>query len=203
MLELSGTLIRKPRAQIKSPNDGVHTAGKDGWIKGCHCMMLKDEPLFHGQVGFVYKLSEDKCVKVFIYVKTGHKREKKYVETVRLRMHKYWKKGISPRPGKISKVYVDFKYKDKHYKKECWGLEMYHCSSTDAWLPYAHGNPYDWNSDDHPDHSAEGFIRFAKKIDKTLSHEDKKILDKVGRSLKLGDTLWDTKTKRWYFCDVG
>ena len=203
MITLKGTLIRKPRAKIKAPDDGCQRNGSDGYLKGAHACYLNGLFIPHGQVGLYYWVKGDTGLKIFIYAKTGRTRKWKYVESVRKRMKRYWKKGICPNPGKIIQVDVDCQYKDKKYHKKAWALEVEHMFWTKGWEQYANGVPYDWSEDEHKDHCPDGFIRFKKKINKTLSHEDKKVLDKIGNSYKMGDVVWCTKKKVWRMVDMG
>lgn len=201
MLKISGKLIRNERAKINAPKDGVHRCGADGMIKGAHSFYINGKFIPHGMVGFYYQLDDDWGLKVFCSPKTGHTRSKDYVRAVRNRMKKYH--NIAPAVSGIEKVEVDLAYKDRHYHKTVYALKVQHCQWTDAWAKYTDGHPYDWSADDHKDHSPEGYKKFKKLIDKTLSHETKKELEKIGDSYKLGDVCWDTKTKRWYLVDLG
>jgi len=201
MLKIKGILLRKERVHVPPPKDGVHRVGADGTIKGAHSFYIKGKFVPHGMVSFYWKLDDERGLKVFCSPKKGHVQKKKYVREVRGRMKKYHK--LCPKVGGITQVEVDLQYKDRHYHKKAWALVEEHCQWTEAWKAYTDGYPYDWDADDHPDHSPKGFLKFKKKVEKTLSHETKKVMRKIGDSYKMGDIVWDTKTKRWYFVDLG
>jgi len=201
MLKITGKLERKPRAKIQAPDDGVHRCGADGFIKGAHNFYLDGKFIPHGMVGFYYQLNNETGLKVFCAPKTGHRRDKSYVRAARNRMKKYSK--FAPNVGGIIRVEVDLTYKDCHYRKRVWALEVEHCPWTEAWKAYTDGNPYDWNADNHKDHSPEGFLRFKKRITKALSKETKKELGKIGDSYKLGDVVWHGDKKIWLMVDWG
>ena len=218
MLTLKGQLIRKPRAKIPAPNDGCQRNGSDGCLKGSHAMYLNDDHVKdffipHGQVSMyihgTLEISETETfqaptgTKVFLSAKHGWHSKKKYVKSVRARMKKYYKKGISPKPHEIIPVKVDLKYKDKHYKKKVWGLIVDHCYFPEDWEDYCNGIPLTWCNGKYKDYSPEGFKKFKKKVDKLLSSEDKKVLRKLGDSYKIGDIVYCTKRQRWFFVDLG
>lgn len=201
MLKIVGKLLRKERVKVDCPVDGVHRAGADNKIKGAHNFYIGDKIVFHGMVGFYWQLDDNWGLKIYCSPKTGYCRNKKYVRQCRNRMKKY--SAIAPRVGPIEKVYVDLTYKEKHYKKWAWAIKVEHMQWTDAWIPYTNGYPYDWDADEHPDHSPAGFIKFKNKVNKTLSQETKKVLDKIGDSYKLGDIIWSRKKKCWKMVDFG
>ena len=208
MIKLQGELIRKPRAKIKAPDDNVHRNGSDGYLKGAHAMYLNGVFIPHGQVSMYvhnwYKIDDNETgVKVFVSAKHGWHSKKKYVKAVRVRMKKYWKKGIAPRPYEIIPVKVDLKYKDKHYKKKVWGLVVDHCHFPEDWEDYCNGIPLTWCDGKYKDYSPQGFKKFKKKVDKALSAEDKKVLRKIGDSYKIGDIVYCAKRQRWFFVDLG
>ena len=186
MLKLQGQLIRKPRAKIPAPDDGCQRNGSNNLLKGAHAMYLNGLLIPHGQVSMylwerprVFIGKPDCGVKVFLSAKHGWHSKKKYVRAVRARMKKYYKKGISPKPHEIIPVKVDLKYKDKHYKKKVWGLVVDHCYFPEDWEDYCNGIPLTWCNGKYKDYSPEGFKKFKKKIDRTLSNEDKKTLKKI------------------------
>jgi len=203
MLELSGTLIRKPRAQIKSPNDGVHRNGANGFLKGAHAMYLNEKFMPHGQVSMYYWESGDTGLKLFVNAKNGRKQKLKYVEAVRDRMKRYYKKGVAPKPGKIIPVKVDFQFKEKMYCKTVWALEVQHLYWTEDFEDYANGMPLVWQDPEVSDYNPEGYKKFKKKLDKILSHETKKVLKKTGDSYKIGDVMYCTKRQEWKMVDWG
>lgn len=201
MLKIKGHLVRNKRVLVEAPKDRVHRCGADGKIKGAHSFYINGKFVPHGMVGFYYQLDDDWGLKVFCSPKSGRTQKKDYVRLTRRRMKKYH--NLAPGVRGIVKVEVNLKYKDKHYNKKAWAIEVQHCQWTEAWKKYTDGYPYDWNADDHPDHSPEGFLKFRKKVDKALSEEDKKTMRKIGDSYKLGDIVWCTKTKRFYMVDWG
>lgn len=223
MLTLKGRLIRKPRAQIVAPLDGVHRNGSDGFLKGAHAMYLAKPlnpkkcfekgnfdmyPEFyflpHGQVSLYYYTTGGKGLKIFVSAKHGWHRTKKYVKAVRRRMRRYHKLGIAPNAYGIQQVEVDFNYKDKvKYHKKVWALEVDHCYYTPDFENYCNGVPLEFDKYDYQDYNPKGFLKFKKKVDKILSSEDKKILRKVGDSYKIGDLVYCVKSKRWQMVDWG
>ncbi|MCP4651208.1 MAG: hypothetical protein GY853_14165 [PVC group bacterium] len=205
MIKLSGHLVRKPRAQIAAPVDGCHRNGSDGFLKGAHAMYLNGKLFMpHGMVSIYYYTSGDKGLKIYVSAKHGWHSKKKYVRAVRNRMKKYHEKGICPKPYKIISVEVDFNYKNKAvYHKKVWGLEVDHCFWPEDFEDYANGYPLTWCEGKYPGYSPEGFKKFKKKLDKILSHEDKKTLRKLGDSYKCGDVMYCTKKLKWEFVDLG
>ena len=205
VLKLKGRLIRKPRAQIKAPDDNVHRNGSDGFLKGAHIMYLDgNQPLPHGQVSLYYYTTGEKGLKIFVSAKHGWHRTKKYVKAVRRRMRRYHKLGIAPNAYGIQQVEVDFNYKDKvKYHKKVWALEVDHCYYTPDFENYCNGIPLEFDKYDYPNYSPKGFLKFKAKVDKILSSEDKKILRKIGDSYKIGDIVYCIKKKKWIFVDLG
>ena len=207
MLEIKGICVRRPRAQIPAPNDGVHRNGSDGFIKGAHCAHLNDDskyPMFHGQVGFYWRTGEDTGLKVYYSIKHGSNAGKKWVASARSRMKKLAELGICPKPGKIVQVKVDLRYKDKvHKKKVVYALEVEHVHYPTTMEVYAHGYPYDFSSYEHPDHTPARYLRTKKKIDKTLRKLKMREIKYVGDSYKIGDVVWCCKKNKWMLVDAG
>lgn len=205
MLKITGKLIRKPRAQIKAPLDGVHRNGSDGFLKGAHAMYINGETFApHGQVSLYYYTGGETGIKIYISAKHGWSSKKSYVESVKKRMKKYHKLGIAPKPFGIVPVEVDLEYKDRaKYRKKVWGLVVRHCFWPEDWENYCNGYPLTWCEGKYPNYNPEGFLKFKNKIDKTLSGEDKKTLKKLGDSYKAGDVMYCKKKKRWFFVDLG
>ena len=206
MLKLKGTLVRKERAKIKAPDDGVHRNGSDGFLKGSHAMYLDGKKFLpHGQVSIYLRnyIHIGIGLKIYVSAKHGWHSKKKYVRSVRKRMKIYHKLGVCPKPHSIIPVQVDLIYKDKHYNKQVWGLEVDHVYWPEDWEDYCNGHPLTWCDGKYPDYSPEGFIKFKKKLDKLLTMEDKKTLRKLGDSYKAGDVMYCTKMKGWRFVDLG
>jgi len=207
MLTIAGKCVRRPRAQIPAPDDGVHRNGTDGFIKGAHCAYLNDDdskPMFHGQVGFYWRTGEDTGLKVYYSIKHGYSASKRWVAGARSRMKKLAEFGICPKPGKIVQVKVDLRYKDKvHKKKVVYALEVEHVHYPPCMEKYAHGYPYDFSSYDHPDHTPAGYLRAKKKIDAAVKKAKMKEVKYIGSSYKVGDVVWCCKRNKWLMVDIG
>ena len=208
MLKIKGKAIRKERAGISAPDDGVHRNGKDGKIKGSHCFFINDELVPHGMVSFYVYRGGEYGTKVYYSIKHGHSAGIKWVRDSRARMKRLANKGLSPMPGKIVKVKVDINYKDKcHKKKEVYGLQVEHVHvPMEIYEPYMHGNVYVFDKLDqkeHPDHNPQGYLKFKRRIKKALSKVGKKAMKYYGDSYKMGDVLYCTKKKKWMIVDTG
>lgn len=64
-LRLKGGVKLIKREKTKPPDDGIHRAGKEGFIKGVHSVMFNDTMVPKGSVGFYYRLEEKEGVKVY------------------------------------------------------------------------------------------------------------------------------------------
>lgn len=205
MLTIKGKAVRKERAKIPAPKDGVHRNGSDGYLKGSHCMYINGVFTPHGQVGFYWRIDEDNGLKVYYSIKHGYSASKKWIAEARSRQKILAKKGICVNPGRILKVYIDIDYKGKvHKKKTVYALETEHIHyPPEEWEKYTNGYPYDFGCYDHPDHSPEGYKRAKKRVDTILRKLKMKKMKYVGDSYKLGDMLFCTKRNKWFLCDVG
>jgi len=188
-----------PRAKVPAPDDGVHCNGSDGLLKGSHSVMLGDKLLPKGRVGLYWKKNEETGIKVFYSLSWAKAQKMKYVKRIKRKWAKLYKLGISPKPEKIISVKIDLEYKGKKHKATAFGIKTEHVDAPEkAWIDYAKGIPYDWNADEHEDHSPEGYTKFVKR--------SKKIMAKKGLSIdgswKLGDVIWSCRRKRFYLVDI-
>jgi hypothetical protein len=96
-------------------------------------------------------------------------------------------------------VDINLLYKNTRHKAKAYGIKTEHIDyPVEAWRGYMYGQPYDWDADDHIDHSPEGyrkFVRKAKRLQKRYECE-------IDGSYKLGDVVWSCKRKRWYLVDI-
>jgi hypothetical protein len=112
--------------------------------------------------------------------------------------------GITPKATKIIKVKLDFVVRGKRRTGTAWGIKMVHVHyPEEAWHTYARGLPYDFeclDREEHPKHSPEGYVAFARKVYKTTKGLGITICggDKIP---KLGDLVYCTHTKRWWCVD--
>jgi hypothetical protein len=193
------------RAKIKPPDDGVHVAGKEGFIKGVHSLWfhLADGPtrlVPKGQTAFYYAGKKpDIGYRVsysFGWLKPISERivKKEYETMLKCRLL-----GISPKPFGMEKVKLNLYYEHENAHISCpaWAIRVQHAHyPREAWQKYAEGYPYDWTADGHPDHSPEGFKRF-------VADAKAKAGKLISTSWKLGDVVWCTKEKRWFLVDPG
>lgn len=203
MIKIQGQLIRKPRAQIPAPNDGVHRNGSDGFLKGAHCVYIDGKIMApHGQVSIYYYTGGDRGLKIYYSAKHGWRQKKKKVFAARNRMRKF--SHLAPKVYDIIQVEVDFNYKDRvKYKGKVWALEVEHCFWPEDWEDYCNGIPLTWCGGKYPNYSPEGYKKFKKKVDKALRPLSKKEKEIIGSSYKIGDITYCTQKQRWFMIDWG
>ena len=215
-MKIQGTVKEMKRVHVKCPDDSVHrVSNKNGWMKGCRSVMLNDTELLpRGMSGLYRRYKEDYGIKVFYSVHNDVCSKRKIVLKQFKRQNKLYKLGVATQPHKIVSVRMDFKYYGKdgkyvrHVKKTALGIKVTHVAyPEEVWEKYAQGYPYDWNGDDHEDHSPEGYLKFCKRLKKVLKKSGIGICGqfpfKEKKNPKLGDIVWDCKDKRFYIVDVG
>lgn len=213
MLKITGKAKRIKRAQIKPPNDGIHRAGKEGFIKGVHSIILNGKLVPKGSVGFYYRLDEDTGVKVYLGLPKKNRKpwltNLKQVQEAYKWMTRLALVGMAPGPHKIVKVSVDITFDGRRAKCEPWALKMDHVHYPPIpWEYYAQGRPYKWDGVDqkeHPLHTPEGYLEFVKEL-KNWQRANKKSFSaasyKKDEVPKLGDVVYCMKKKRWYLVDA-
>jgi len=217
-MKITGTLREMKRVKMAAPQDGVHRVSqKDGkaQMKGCRSMLWNDKTIIpRGMSGAYFRYKEKYGVKIFYSVHNNVCSKMKTVRKQFKKQMKLYKLGVATQPHKIVNVKLDFDYYEKnlkfarHVKKDALGIKVTHIAyPEDAWKKYAQGYPYDWDADDHKDHSPEGYLKFCKHLKKVLLKNKIFICGqwpvKEKKNPKLGDCVWDTNKKRWYVVDVG
>ena len=200
MLKIKAHVKTIARAKIKPPDDGVHVAGRTGFIKGCHSLWFDDKLVPKGQTAF-YWAGITKGIRVSYSFGWFKPLPIATVKRDYSTMKKCYALGVAPKPHGITKVALDLVYehagKKKRIKCNASGILVDHVHyQPEAWQAYAEGQPYDWGADDHPDHRPDGYRAFVKEA-------KWKVKGLIDTSWKLGDVLWCTNKKRFYLVDCG
>lgn len=203
MITISGNVERIDRIKSIPPTDGVHMIGPDGFMKGCHSFMIGDKIVPRGMVGFYWRLKEGKGVKVFYSFKHDYCTGEKTIRKIRHNLQELAKYNICKEPYDLCTVKLDLYYKKKHIKKEAIGLVVRHVNyPEDIWMDYMKGIPYRWaglDAVEHPLHNPKGFLEFVKIKAEVV----KKLGLNIDERDRIGNTLYDTIDKRWWFVDAG
>ena len=209
---IKGRIEEIKRVRLKAPNDSVHrNSDKDGLLKGVHSVKFHrpDGSVLivpKGMVGAYFRYKENKGMKVFIQLPELRVYSKKACMKDYRNRVKLADAGINPKVHKVVTVHMDLKSSGKRKVFKAWAIKMDHVHYPEkAWNDYAAGYPYDFNCLDqteHPNHNPEGYLKFAAKVYKTTKKLGITVCggDKVP---KLGDCVYCTKTKRWWFVDAG
>lgn len=199
MIKIKGEIQRIERAQIIPPADGVHVAGKDGFIKGVHSFIIGNKLVPYGMVGFYWQIDDNVGVKVYYSIKHRAKTPDWKVKRIYRRMKKIWAEtGINPKPIMIDTVKIRLTENGKPIKANALGIVTKHCHyPVEGWVKYAQGQPYDWDCYPHPTHTPQGFLSFQKQA--------LRIARKYGADTrgKLGDILFDSMKQKWMLVDMG
>jgi len=198
MLKIKSQVDYIPRVKLAPPEDGVHRAGKDGSIKGCHSLMFGDRLVPKGQTAFYWRVGENEGLRVSFSFGWFKAIKGKIVQREYEILKKMYKLGISPRPKGMEDVALDLNYTQKSKRIKCFAhaIRVQHVHYPEnAWKEYAEGKPYDWGCVEHKDHNPEGFLKFVK--------DAKPKAKEIDTSWKLGDVLWCNRNKRWYLVDSG
>lgn len=190
------------RVKVRPPNDGVHVAGQDGWLKGSHAVLWDGKLIPKGRVGMYVRNKQNTGVKVYWSLSWRKGQRAAYANRMMRKWLKLYKLGIAVQPHKVVGVKVNVTYRGKRHKGQTVGIKADHVHyPEDAWRNYMYGHPYDWNALDateHPNHCPSGFRKFVKAV--------KSKMEKAGItmdcSFKLGDTVYCTKKKRWFVVDI-
>jgi hypothetical protein len=215
-MEIKGVCREVLREKHLPPKDGVHRASNvDGYLKGARGVMFNDNILLpRGTTGFMYRHKKDKCVKIFYSFHHNRCCSKRTVIKQFKKHSKLYHLGVATKPHNVVKVELNFDYYGKggelvrHVHEYAYGIvQQYVHYPKKAWLDYSFGRPYDWDADDHPDHSPKGYHKFADKLKPILLKNKIYICGdypiKEKEPPKLGDMVWDMNEKRWYIVDVG
>lgn len=109
---------------------------------------------------------------------------------------------VIPKSPKVVKVNLDVEFKGEKIRTWAYGIKTQFIKyPKKAWEKYARGYPYDFSCIDHPDHTPEGYKKFADKVYKACKKTGVVVCG-GDRRPKLGDIVWCTRKKRWYQCDV-
>jgi hypothetical protein len=203
VITISGEVKRIERIKVVPPDDGVHMRGPDGWMKGCHSCYIGDVLVPRGMVGFYWRIKDGKGVKVYYSLKHDHATCRRIIKAIRRNMIRLAGYGVCKKPGDLCRVQLNLKINGKRIKRMAVGLVVQHINYPEQiWLDYMKGNPYDWNGLDrteHPDHNPRGFLEFTAYKTKIV----KKLGLNINERDRIGNSLYDTIDKRWYFVDVG
>lgn len=211
-MKIVGRFETIKRELIACPQDGVHQASdKTGMMKGTHSVWLTTEGgrrilCPKGQTAFYYNYKPGLGVKVFFRVDDQEKlhafRKGAMLQEYHNRTRLY-KAGVAPKPYGIKWVKLNVRLGKDHFVGGAWAIKTQHIQAPQqAWEDYARGIPYDFKSFDHPLHSPEGYKAFCKEVLHALKKTGT-VICKGKPSLKLGDVMFDTLTKRWYLVDAG
>lgn len=209
-LKIEGTVELIQREKIVPPKDGIHRAGKEGFIKGVHSVMLNDTLIPKGSVGFFYPLGKEKGVKVYL----GGFPNKPWASKLKVVQHGFKNMsklnfvGLAPTPHKIIGVKIRYMFKDNVMVKYAYGLKVDRCHyPPHTWKWYAKGLPYRFDTlrcKDHPKHTPDGYFDFCKRL-KEFCKNSKMVLScfdyRKDAGPKLGDVLYCMKRKNWYLVD--
>lgn len=199
MITIKGKMEDIERDKIVPPNDGVHVAGKDGFIKGVRNILINGKECPRGMVKFYYRLSDNQGIQVYYSTKHGYATKLKIVERTFKVMRKLWDLELCPIPCVVEDVKLKLGYNGKTIRERCYGIRMSHVNYPEkAWADYARGRPYDWMAVEHPNHTPQTFLRFVESA-KTILREHRIKLD---TSFKLGDVLYDTLIDQWMIVDL-
>jgi len=192
---LKGKAKHIKRELHPAPLDSVHKVGRDGKIKGVHCIDLDGRLIPKGMNCIFIDKGKTGC-KVFYSIKWRMVIKPKYQAQEIHNLRKLAKYGIAPKVIKKTKVKLDFTYLGKKIKCNAPAIEVetVDCPPMEG---LARGIPYDWSCVDHPDHNPAGFLAFKKSTKKMI----KKLGLKWDGSLKIGDVLWDRKKEKWMLVD--
>jgi hypothetical protein len=207
-IKIKGNVELIKREKIVPPNDGIHRAGKNGFLKGVHSVMLNDTLIPKGSVGFFYPLSKDKGVKVYV----GGFPDKPWtskLETVKRaykNLTKLSKAELGPIPHEIAKVQVTWSYKGRTKSKTAFGVVVQRCRYPEkAWHNYAKGLPYDFGcTPGDKNHSKIGYKLFCEDLRKFCEKEGivfSAFNWKKDPGPKIGDAVYCQKLKRWNLVD--
>lgn len=187
------------RDNIVPPGDGVHVAGKDGFIKGVRNILINGKECPRGMVGIYYQISDKEGLKIYYSTKHKYSTKKKIVEKTYRVMANLYIFGLCPNPHDIEDIYLKLGYNGGKIREKCYAIRMDHVNyPKKAWADYARGRPYDWNCVDEPNHTPQRFLSFVDEAKKIL----RELNVKLDTSFKLGDVLYDTVLKRWLIVDV-
>lgn len=206
--KIEGTLSYIERRKFPCPEDGVHVAGKDGWIKGVHSLWLQERDkkslVPKGQVCFYYRLRDDMGLRIFYSFGWWKRQRENYVKKIFRKHRKLAKAEISPMPHNIVTVALNLNYprEKKHIKCNAYAYEVEHVHYPErAWEMYAQGFPYNWTSLNHalhPQHNPEAFLAWRDEA----RAKQKDLGLKTHGSYKIGDSCYCTKKRTWQLVDI-
>lgn len=199
MTTIKGKMEDIERDKIVPPNDGVHVAGKDGFIKGVRNILINNQECPRGMVGVYYRISQTQGLKIYYSTKHKYCTKREVVERTYRTMCKLWDLELCPAPFAVEEVKLKLDYNGKKIRENCYAIRMAHVNYPEkAWADYSRGRPYNWNCIDAPNHNPQAFLRF---VDYAKDLLDKNRI-KLDTSFKLGDVIYDTVVHKWYIVDV-
>jgi len=196
MITIKGTARKIPKGDYKCPNDGIHRKKKSGRIRGFWAAKISNAYLYYGNWSYYLK-SDELGLKVFYSFKFNEttKTDKEVQATIDMMndLHEF-----CPKIYYKDTVKTDIRFKERHCVAESPAISMQHIHYPErVWLKFAKGKPYDWNADNHPAHSTQGFRAF-----RALLEEYTRDIEYNFDSFSIGNIVWCTVEKRWYLVDV-
>jgi len=170
-------------------------------IKGVLRAVLNDELFIpYGVNGFYYKISKDIGIKVFYSLVNKLTKENR-IKREWERCNQFYAEGLTVRPIKIEKVFLDVILNGKRIKINTKGIVTERVQLPEAMWDFSVGRVYDFDCldrDEHPLHNPDDFLKFRKNIESNIKNRK---VSKVGT--KLGDIVYCTNKKRWFLVDCG
>jgi len=185
---IKGSLIKLKQVDKKAPRDGIHKKTKRGFVHKLNIMLLDDRLIFIGKDCFYMRLGDNLGIKVFysIYKKIPKKLD--FVQQSIKMSRELFERCLM----KESYLLENIELKIDKINCSCWGFRTSHVFvPMEAWVRHYLGYPYKWKAHNHPDHSIEGFKKFANST-KLPSNTSRMCLENVG---------FDTIDNRWYILD--
>lgn len=106
---------------------------------------------------------------------------------------------------------LDLKFKAQRIRTWAWAIKVEAVEfPVSIMKQFAHGHPYNFEKLDqnkHPEHNAEGYLRFCKKLTKALKRSGVGVCGgypfKEKKPPKIGDVIYDLRKKEWRLVDCG
>jgi hypothetical protein len=172
-------------------------------MKGCHSCYIGDVLVPRGMVGFYWRLKDGKGVKVYYSLKHDHATCRRIIKGIRRNMIGLARHGICKAPFDLCTVGLNLKIEGKRIKRKAVGLVVHHIHYPEStWLNYMKGYPYNWydlDQTEHPLHNPQGFLAFTARKIKVV----KALGMRINERDRIGNSLYDTIDKRWWFVDAG
>jgi len=201
MITITGKARKIKKGNHRCPDDGIHRKKNSGRIRGFWAAEINNVYIYYGNWSYYIKLDNDNNVsfgcKVFYSFKFNKTTKTRQEATVTFDMMSRLKE-FCPEVYYIDEVKTDIVFPERLCMAISPVIYMQHVYYPErAWLKFAKGKPYNWNADEHRNHSKSGFIEFRRNLEDHI-----KSIDYDFDSLSIGNIVWCTKQKRWYLVDV-